>query len=194
MHLIHLWPSGHRDSTGRIDPAVGPGTAALFSRSPCSGPRTGHSWEESLWRPVTHSTLSQGSFRHRHLHLVTTQDEHTHIESHRAAVCWLYEKRMSVSGQEKTPPRPSDTAEQAAHCPAVPWATRRFYASEQVFPKRNQESPSRTKHTPPTHTQTYTMCGYCCKGSSSSTDFLKATPNVQTELREATSATATFFK
>lgn len=35
----------------------------------------------------THPALSQGSCRHRHLHLVTMKDEHTHTKSHRAAAC-----------------------------------------------------------------------------------------------------------
>jgi len=120
MHLIHLRPSGRGHRTGKTDPAGGPAIAMVFSRRPCSWPRTGHSWEELLWQPITHSTLSQASFRHRHLHLVTVQDEHMHVELHRAAVCRLYEKRMSGKGRRRHYHGPQMQQSSQYTWPAVP--------------------------------------------------------------------------
>lgn len=64
---------------------------------------------------LTRSTLSQRSFRHRHLQSVTTEDEYTHIESHRAAVPWLHEECTSLHGQEKTPHGPQTQQHLSSH-------------------------------------------------------------------------------
>lgn len=87
---------------------------------------------------LTRSTLSQRSFRHRHLQSVTTEDEYTHIESHRAAVPWLHEECTSLHGQEKTPPWSSDTAAPVQPCPEPQGA---LMLQSRCFPRVTRNCP-----------------------------------------------------
>lgn len=130
---------------------TGAAIAVLFCSSPCSWLRTGHGRAQPLWRPVTRSTLSQRSFRVRHSHFVTAQDDVTHTESRRTAACWLHDGATSVSRRETQRGAQSWWSRQHI-CPAVPWAMCRFYASEQTFPMSNQELSTWTK---PTHPNIY---------------------------------------
>lgn len=73
----------------------------------------------------------------KHLHSVTTEEEHPHHIT-RGCCAWLYEECTSLHGQGRTPPWPSDTAAPVQPCFLCFLSS--FYATEQMFPRSNQNA------------------------------------------------------